>query len=277
MIAKVNEQPIFQDQLTPQVKAELKKTQKSLKLKYTPELEAQAQNTVLQRYINAELIHQASKNHPVDNLEERVTQILQKANKNKENTLDATSIKRQILINEYLKAHDLVSPKPSEETIRAFYEQGKDQFSSQQDRVHLQHIFVTKTNKEAILKAKKLLTNGQSFEEVAKAYSEDENTKDNAGDLGFIVRGYMPKEVEDVAFSLQKMTLSDIIETEGGYHLLKVLEINPAGTPIPYEKIKDFLARGLASTTKKEKVAAHLEILKSKAKIEIFAPKKSGS
>lgn len=270
MLAKVNDHPIYLYQLESQIQAELKKYQKLTSKKLSSELKSRARTKILQQYINAELILQDSQKHPVNNIEEKVTQYIEKAKENNLPIKDETSIKRQIHINEYLKAHDLTSPQPSEADIKAFYEQGKKQFISTEDKVHVQHIFVTKENKEQINKVKKLLENGQSFENVAKEYSEDENTKEKSGDLGFIIKGYMPKEFENIAFTIQKATLSDIIETEEGYHILKVLEAKPAGTPIPYEKMKDFLARGLASKIKEEKIKAHLKKLQNNAKIEIF-------
>lgn len=271
ILAKVNGQPIYKRQLEQEVKKEIKKYQKLISKKQIPlDLKSKIQDKILQQYINAELIHQASKNHPVDNIEDKVAQFIKIAKENKRPIQSETAIKRQIHINEYLKAHDLISPKPSDEEVRAFYEQGKEQFISKQEKVHVQHIFVTKPNKEHINKAKALLEKGASFEQVAKKYSEDENTKDKGGDLGFIVKNYMPKKVEDVAFSIPKMTISNIIETEGGFHILQVLEIRAAGTPIPYAEMKDFLTKGLSSKTKEKKVAAHLEQLKSKASIKIF-------
>lgn len=270
VLAKVNGQPIYLHQLTPQIQVELKKYQKLISKKLSPELKSGAQNKVLQQYIHAELIRQASQKHPVENIEKKVAQYREKAKKNNLPIQDETAIKRQIHINEYLKLHDLTAPQPSEEEIKAAYEKGKKQFITTEDKVHVQHIFVAKPNKEKISKAKQLLKAGQPFEQVAKTYSEDENTKDKGGDLGFIVKGYMPKAVEDTAFSLKKTTLSDVIETEEGYHILNVLEIRPAGTPIPYKKIKDFLAKGLASKVKEEKITAHLKQLKNNAKIETF-------
>ncbi len=270
ILAKVNDRPIYLYQLEPQIQAELKKYQKLSSKKLSSELKSRAKTQVLQKYINAELILQASQKHPVNDIEKKVAQYIEKAKENNLPIQNEVAIKRQIHIDEYLEAHDLISPQPSEAEVRAFYEQGKEQFVSTEDKVHVQHIFVTKENKKQINKAKELLENGETFESVAKKYSEDENTKEKSGDLGFIVKGYMPKEFEDIAFTIQKATLSDIIETDEGYHILKVLEVRPAGTTIPYESMKDFLTRGLALTVKEEKIKAHLKKLHDNAKIEIF-------
>jgi len=271
ILAHVNNQPIYKSQLNPQIKTELKKYQRLLsKKQVSPEIEAKVQNDVLQKHINAELIHQASQKHPVDNIEEKIAQFIQKAKENEQIVQSKTAIKRQIHINEYLKAHDLIAPQPSEEEVKAFYEKGKSNFISTQDKIHVQHIFVKKPNKDNINKAKKLLTNGTSFKEVVKKYSEDENTQDKGGDLGFITKGYMPKEFEKIAFTIQQNKLSDIIETEEGFHLFKVLEIRPAGSTIPYEKMRDFLTQGLALQTKNENIKKHLKKLRNNATIEVL-------
>lgn len=271
VLAYVNSQPIYKSQLESQIQTELKKYQKLLsKKQISSGIKAKVQNELLQKYINAELIHQASQKHPVKNIEEKMAQYIQTAKENKQSVQSNTAIKRQIHINEYLKAYDLVSPQPSDEDVRAFYEKGKNNFTSTQDKIHVQHIFVEKANKDNINKAKQLLLSGTPFEEVSKKYSEDENTKDKGGDLGFITRGYMPREFEEVALTIQANKLSDIIETEEGFHLLKVIEIRAAGAPIPYEEMKDFLAQGLASKTKEEKVAKHLKQLRDNTTIEVF-------
>lgn len=271
ILAHVNNQPIYKSQLNPQIKTELKKYQKLLSRKQiAPEIEAKIQHDVLQKHIDAELIHQASQKHSVDNIEEKVAQFIQKAKENGQAIQSKTAIKRQIHINEYLEAHDLIAPQPPEEEVKAFYEKGKKNFISTQDKIHVQHIFVKKDNKDNINKAKQLLTSGVSFEEVAKKYSEDENTQDKGGDLGFITKNYMPKEFEEVAFTIQQNKLSDIIETEEGFHLFKVLEIRPAGSTIPYEQMRDFLTRGLALQTKNENIEKHLKKLRNNATIKIL-------
>ncbi len=270
ILAKVNGQPIYQYQLESQIQAELRKYQKlTNKQTLSQEIKNKIQNKILQYYINAELIHQASQKYPVKNIEKKVAQYIQRAKENNQPIHSKEAIKRQIRINEYLKAQDLISPQPTEDEVRAFYEKGKEQFKSTQDSVHIRHIFVNKKNKEQINKAYQKLKKGEPFNKIAQQYSEDETSKEKGGDLGFILKGYMPKPVEEVAFQAQGPMLSNIIETEEGYHIIKVLEVRPAGSIIPYEKMKDFLKRGLASKTKEARVTAHLEKLKRNATIEI--------
>ena len=64
---------------------------------------------------------------------------------------------------------------------------------------------------------------GEDFGELAKQFGGD-GTKDKGGDLGWFKRGAMVKQFEDVAFSLQPGQVSDVVETEFGYHIIKVDE-----------------------------------------------------
>ena len=56
--------------------------------------------------------------------------------------------------------------------------------------------------------------------------------------MGYIERGYMPKEFEEVAFTIEKDTVSDVVETKFGYHIILVTDKKPGGIA-PYEEVRE--------------------------------------
>jgi peptidyl-prolyl cis-trans isomerase D len=117
------------------------------------------------------------------------------------------------------------------------------------NRVHVEHIlFMTvgktdaevdeiKKRAEDVLKQVK---KGGKFEDLAKKYSEDPGSKDKGGDLGWITQGQTVPEFEKTAFSLAPGQVSDLVKTQYGFHIIKVMEKETAHTK-PFEEVKDSL------------------------------------
>ena len=117
------------------------------------------------------------------------------------------------------------------------------------NRVHPEHILfmtVGKTDAEVeeikkkaddILKQAK---KGGKFDDLAKKYSEDSGSKDKGGDLGWITQGQTVAEFEKTAFSLGPGQISDLVKTQYGFHIIKVLEKETAHTK-PFDEVKDSL------------------------------------
>ena len=115
------------------------------------------------------------------------------------------------------------------------------------ERVHAEHILlmtVGKTDAEVAEIQKqaedilKQLKKGAKFEDLAKKYSQDPGTKDKGGDLGWIVKGQTVAEFEKSAFSLPKNQISDLIKTQYGFHIIKVLDHENPHTKT-FDEVKD--------------------------------------
>lgn len=110
------------------------------------------------------------------------------------------------------------------------------------EEVRASHILIAKGD-GAEQKAKALLQdlkNGKDFEALAKEHSADPGSGAKGGDLGVFGRGRMVKPFEDAAFALQPGQLSDVVESQFGYHIIKLTERNPGGVK-PYEEVRETL------------------------------------
>jgi len=107
-----------------------------------------------------------------------------------------------------------------------------------------------------------------SFAKLAKENSEDTSAA-NGGDLSYFRKGDMVKPFEDAAFSLEKDQISDVVETQFGYHVLKLTDKRPART-LTYEEVANDIATFLLNKHKREEINRFVEELRKKAKIEIL-------
>ena len=136
----------------------------------------------------------------------------------------------------------------SDDELKAQYQQNIQQYQVP-NRVHVEHILLMTVGKtdaeveEIRQKAEDVLKQakkGAKFEDLAKKYSEDPGTKDKGGDLGWIVQGQTVAEFEKTAFALDKDKISDLVKTQYGFHIIKVLDKETAHTK-PFEEVKDSL------------------------------------
>ncbi|HXJ16283.1 MAG TPA: peptidyl-prolyl cis-trans isomerase [Candidatus Polarisedimenticolia bacterium] len=142
----------------------------------------------------------------------------------------------------------------NDDTLRAYYNAHIDEYKVQ-NRVHVEHILfktVGKTDAEIAeirqqaLAVLKQANHGANFEDLAKRYSEDDGTKPKGGDLGWIVEGQTVPEFQKAAFSLPKGTISDLVKTQYGFHIIKVLDRETAHTKSFEEVRESILQRVLA-------------------------------
>src|SRR5215475_13726333 len=134
----------------------------------------------------------------------------------------------------------------SDDDLKIKYQQSIQDYQVP-NRVHAEHILfmtVGKTDAEVDeIKKKaedvlKQVKKGAKFDELAKKYSEDTGSKDKGGDLGWLLQGQTVPEFEKAAFSLPPGGVSELVKTQYGFHIIKVLEKETAHTK-SFEEEKD--------------------------------------
>ena len=282
LAAIVNGVPIAIADLDPQVDAQLRSYQKFGADRTNDELVKALRKQALENLIAAELIYQEAQKLEIADLDGRIKTAMEAVRAQVDNsafdpTQTAQNIRRTIIVDEYLSKQDLKDPQVPEEAVKEFYEKGKQGFV-RKERAHTRHILVQvaadakpedkATARKKIEQARRELQEGKPFPEVAKAYSEC-NTASGGGELGFIERGYMPPSFDKVAFSQKIGSVSEIVETKFGFHIIETLDRQPAGIT-PYEETKDFLAKYLKKQHAQKKMADHVNSLKERARLEIY-------
>jgi peptidyl-prolyl cis-trans isomerase C len=177
------------------------------------------------------------------------------------------------LIETELSSKVAVTP----EEVKAFYDSNPDVFKTP-EMVRASHILVKVDEKaspeekakalEKIKGIQKRIQAGEDFAEVAKEVS-DCPSKANGGDLNFFQKGQMVGPFENAAFSMKPGEVSDIVETEFGYHIIKLTDKKAPGT-MSFDEIKPRIEQHLKSEKMSQEYPKYIEALKSKAKIEIF-------
>jgi peptidyl-prolyl cis-trans isomerase C len=162
--------------------------------------------------------------------------------------------------------------------IDDFYKQNPAQFQ-QGEAVRASHILIAfpenadaaakqaaRAKAEAVLKDVKA---GKDFATLAKANSQDPGSAPNGGDLGFFQRGQMVPAFDDAAFKLAPGEVSEIVETNFGYHIIKVAE-KQASRTVPLDEVRPQVQQFLEGQSRQAQTQAFVQALKAKGKVEIF-------
>lgn len=119
--------------------------------------------------------------------------------------------------------------------IERAYNTSIEQYSTP-EQVRASHILLkTEGKDDAAVKAKaedvlKQAKGGADFADLAKKYSEDEQSAKNGGDLDYFGKGRMVPEFDQAVFTMEPGQISDLVKTQYGYHVIKVVDKKPATT-----------------------------------------------
>lgn len=148
-----------------------------------------------------------------------------------------------VLSGEALAAAQPVTP----EELKSYYESNIARFRTDEQR-RASHILIVAPKdapaaerQAAKDKATKLLDelrkHPEAFADVAKKQSQDPGSAEKGGDLGFMGRGALVKPFEDAMYTLKDGQISDVVETDYGYHIIKLTGIKPSETR-PLEAVR---------------------------------------
>jgi peptidyl-prolyl cis-trans isomerase D len=138
---------------------------------------------------------------------------------------------------------------PTADVERA-YNDGIEQYSTP-EQVRASHILLkTEGKDDAVVKAKaedvlKQARGGADFAELARKFSEDESNASKGGDLDYFGRGRMVPEFDQTVFTMQAGQISDLVKTQYGYHVIKLVD-KKSGTTRPLEEVRQQITDQLA-------------------------------
>lgn len=186
------------------------------------------------------------------------------------------NIAEQIIIEEILESDVLADARVDEAAAREFYDENPSFFETP-DQVRASHILVLTQGatdderaeaRETIEMILGRLQDGESFEELAQQYSED-GTAQRGGDLGFFGRGQMVGEFEQAAFNLDVGQTSGIVETQFGYHIVRVTDRMDAGIQ-SFDEVQGQIEQFLGQEQQQNAFESYIERLREAADIEIL-------
>lgn len=155
---------------------------------------------------------------------------------------------------------------PTEQEAKAYYEKNKNQYAVPES-VHLHHILLT-TEGDAKKALERVVKKGEKFADVASQVSICPS-KAKGGNLDWLPKGSLVKEIEDVAFTMKKGEIKGPVQSKFGYHVLLLEDIKPAQES-SYDQVKDYIMEQLKFQKQQEQYEKLAESLRKKAGVQIL-------
>ena len=164
--------------------------------------------------------------------------------------LDIASLRDSIVLNE--------------DDLRTYYKENVDRMAGKEER-RASHILITASKdapaadrEKAQARAAELMAQARkspgSFAELAKKNSQDPGSATQGGDLGFFARGAMVKPFEDAAYALNKGDISEVVESDFGYHIIQLTDIKAPRKP-SFEELRASMEADLKQQQAQRKFA----------------------
>jgi peptidyl-prolyl cis-trans isomerase C len=185
---------------------------------------------------------------------------------------------RDMAIEKLIETEIVPRVSVSEESKKAFYEENSEQMK-RPEQAKLSHILVRvesdaspeirgQAQKKAVDLHRRLEA-GEDFATLARENSDDPGSKAKGGDLSWVARGQTVPAFETAAFALQPGQTSDVVETQFGFHIIRLAELKPSEL-IPYEEVRERIGTFLSQQRLQEEIQGEVEALRAKAQVEVF-------
>ncbi len=204
------------------------------------------------------------------------------------------NIKKTLVQEEFVRANIAPEVNVEDSEVKSFYDTNKGTFlkpetfklrhiyvptpspsdgeiESAEDRSKAKDIidWVKKEARKKIDRAASALNEGTSFKVVAKEFSEDSNTSEKGGDLGFIMKNQILPEVSRVMVKLNEGETSSVIESSLGFHIIQLTK-KKGNQVVPFDEVKPEILNHLLKLETDKKLKNYLSGLRKKSEIKIF-------
>lgn len=186
-------------------------------------------------------------------------------------------IANNFLAYQFLQKEVLSKVTVSDKEAKSYYDKNIELFKAP-EQVKARHILIQvpkeaseEDKKKLKEKAEELLKKvqaGEDFAKLAEANSDDPGTKAKGGDLGFFSKGAMVPAFEQAAFALKPGEVSGVVESDFGYHIIKVDEKKEAVVE-PYDTVKDKVRQQALREKQEARVTEYVEKALKDAKVMI--------
>jgi peptidyl-prolyl cis-trans isomerase SurA len=187
------------------------------------------------------------------------------------------NLKKQILELKVVNTAVRSRISVGDDEVRTFYNQNAQKLAGDTE-AHLRMILIAippdapaaevERKKRTAQKVVELARAGRSFVELARAYSDDELTKAEGGDLGWVGKGVLVNELEEVMTTMAPGDVRGPVRSARGWHVLELVE-RKAGSLRPFDEVKEQIRRQLSEQQLEKAMQSWLKELRKKAHVDI--------
>lgn len=181
-----------------------------------------------------------------------------------------TDIQRQLKIERLIAEITADVPPPPEKEVTKYYEKHRSEFMISEtlrashivrhpnDDTDMDHIY------KQMQEIRANIHNQADFEKMA---TDQSSCPENAGNLGFFARGQMVQQFEDVVFAMDIGQISDVFQTQFGYHIAMVTDKRPE-IQSPLKDVRELIIKQLHEQARQKSIEKFVDNAKADAKIE---------